>query len=66
VTEPFTWYSQAAEKSKKCLTGNIVFIAYRLTWKSGSDCVSVAGSTEVGKHRPNGHFTLASIVSDSE
>jgi len=52
--------------SKKCLAGNIVFIAYRLTWKSGSDCVSVAGSTEVGKHRPNDHVTLASIVRDSE
>jgi hypothetical protein len=43
-----------------------VFIAYRLTRKSGSDCVSVAGNIEVGKHRPNDHFTLASIVNDSE
>jgi hypothetical protein len=42
------------------------FIAYRLTWKGGSDSVSVAGSTELGKHRPDDHFTLASIVSDSE
>jgi hypothetical protein len=43
-----------------------VFIVYRLTWKSGSDCVSVAGSTDVGKHRSIDHFTIASIVSDSE
>jgi len=43
-----------------------VFIVYRLTRKGGSDSVSVAGSTAIGKHRPDDHSTPAAIVSDSE